>query len=235
MAANRLARTVWTPAAVEVLRRRYPHELSADIARDLGVPVKAVHGKANSLGLRKTRETIARIASERMMDPAHPGRRAQFEPGFTPWNKGKPGSTGLHPNTTAHHFRAGQLNGRAAQLEVPVGTLRITKDGILVRKVGTASGPYHHRWTPVHRLVWEAAHGPVPKGHAVVFRAGCKTTDPDRITPEVLELVTRQELMRRNSYHERLPAELGRIVQLRGAITRQINRRLREQQENEAA
>lgn len=217
------------------LRRRYPHEHSADIARDLGVPLKAVHGKANSLGLRKSRETIARIARERMLDPAHPARRAQFQPGFTPWNAGKPGSTGLHPNTTAHHFRAGQLNGRAAQLEVPVGTLRVTKDGILTRKVGTASGPYHHRWTPVHRLVWEAAHGPVPKGHAVVFREGRKSTDPDRITPDALELVTRQELMRRNSYHARMPREVAQLVQLRGAITRAINRRLREQQENEAA
>lgn len=231
----RKPRTHWTPQAVETLRRRYPHEHSADIARDLGVPLKAVHGKASSLGLRKSRETIARIARDRMLDPAHPARRAQFQPGFTPWNAGKPGSTGLHPNTSAHHFRPGQVNGRAKQLEVPVGTQRINKDGVLTRKVAAVSGPYHHRWTAVHRLVWEAAHGPVPKGHAVVFREGRRSTDPARITPDALELVTRQELMRRNSYHARLPPEVARLVQLRGAITRAINRRLREQQEQEAA
>lgn len=231
----RAPRTHWPPEAVAELRRRYPHEHSADIARDLGVPVKAVHGKASSLGLRKSRETIARIARERMLDPAHPGRQAQFRPGFTPWNAGKPRSTGLHPNTTAHHFRSGQVNGRAAQLEVPVGTLRVNRDGVLVRKTGTTSGPYNLRWTPVHRQVWEAAHGPVPKGHAVVFREGRRTTDPARITPDALELVTRQELMRRNSYHARMPREVAQLVQLRGAITRAINRRLREQQEQEAA
>ena len=43
------------------------------------------------------------------------------------------------------------------------------------------------------------------------------------------ELVTRAELMRRNSMHRHGP-ELARITQLRGCITRQINRRTRAQE-----
>ena len=38
-------------------------------------------------------------------------------------------------------------------------------------------------------------------------------------------LMTRAELMKRNSYHNRYPKEVARLVQLRGAVTRQINKR----------
>ena len=71
--------------------------------------------------------------------------------------------------------------------------------------------------------MWERAHGAIPAGHAVVFRPGRFTTNPDAITEDGLELVTRAELMRRNTIHN-YPPELARLVQLKGAITRQVNR-----------
>ena len=80
----------------------------------------------------------------------------------------------------------------------------------------------------MHRLVWEAACGAVPDGHIVVFRPGRKTTDPDKITLDALELLTRAENMRRNSVHSKYPPEVARLVQLRGALTRQINRKAKE-------
>lgn len=85
------------------------------------------------------------------------------------------------------------------------------------------------RWIPVHRLVWEAAHGPIPSGHAVVFRPGQHSVDERAITLDKLELVTRAELMRRNSYHTNYPPELKKLVQLRGALVRKINHRSRKE------
>ena len=60
----------------------------------------------------------------------------------------------------------------------------------------------------VHLLVWEAAHGPIPAHHAIIFLDG----DKKNITLGNLELVTRTELMRRNTIHNRGP-EIAQLIQ----------------------
>lgn len=232
-----MSRRLWTRAEESVMRSRYPFEQSDVVAAALGRPVNCVMQKAHAMGLRKTAGTIARIARERMADPAHPGRAAQFKPGTQPWNKGRKGSTGTHPNSRANHFKPGQLSGTAAAHVQPVGALRITSDGTLQRKMTRIAGALYRNWRPVHRLVWEAEHGPVPPGHIVVFKAGRRTTELHRITLDAVELIDRAENMRRNSFLTKYPPELARMVQLRGVLSRQINRKAREaaeQQENTA-
>ena len=83
---------------------------------------------------------------------------------------------------------------------------------------------FNRRWRAVHILLWEAAHGPLPKGHAIVFKDG----DKRHIELDNLQLVTRAELMSRNTMHNYGP-EIARVIQLKGAITRQINRRTRHE------
>lgn len=223
-----VTRRPWTDADVAVVRARYAGERTADIARDLGRAVTSVYQLAARLGLAKSKWAVAEMARRAMADPGHGGRRTCIQPGAVPWNSGVPGSTGLHANSRKHHFVPGKLSGRAAQLVLPVGSYRITKDGLLERKVGERPGSSHLRWRSVCRLVWEAVHGPVPAGHLVVFKPGCSSTDPQRITLAVVELVTRAENMRRNSLHAKYPPEVARLVQLRGALTRQINRKAKE-------
>jgi len=109
------------------------------------------------------------------------------------------------------------------ELYRPIGSLRVTVDGYLQQKVNDDLPP-QRRWKAVHTLVWEEAHGPVPKGHVVVFIPGTHTTDIGHITLDRLELVTRAELMRRNSYHTRYPKELGLVIQMKGQLTRRIRR-----------
>ena len=71
-------------------------------------------------------------------------------------------------------------------------------------------------------LVWMAAHGPVPAGHLVVFRPGCRTTVLADITLDKVECISMAEHARRNHPRSRSP-ELAKLVQLKGAITRQVN------------
>jgi hypothetical protein len=72
----------------------------------------------------------------------------------------------------------------------------------------------------VHVRTWVAAHGPIPLHHAIVFRDG----DRMHCALQNLELVSRVELMRRNSVH-RLPPALQGAIQLRGALVHRINNR----------
>ncbi len=223
---KRTPRKPWQPEELALLRQLYPHVLTADLARQLGRCQGSVYQKAANLGLVKTPAFVADTARQRSTQPGHPSHQTRFQPGLQPWNKGK-----AHPargNSAQTQFRPGQLNGRALQLVVPVGSYRINSDGYLDQKTNDQPGLQTLRWKAVHRLVWEAEHGPVPAGHAVVFKPGRKTTEVERITVDALELVTRRELMARNTV-QNLPKPLARLAQLRGALNRQINRRAAEE------
>ena len=80
------------------------------------------------------------------------------------------------------------------------------------------------RWRAVHELVWVAAHGPVPVKHIVVFKPGMCSNVLEEITVDRVECISLAENMRRNTIHN-LPPEIKQVVQLRGVLTRAINKR----------
>jgi hypothetical protein len=124
-------------------------------------------------------------------------------------------------------FKKGERRGVAVRLYRPIGTERISKDGYLERKVNDDL-PLQRWWRAVHLLVWEAAHGRVPKGHAIVFRNG----DKRDIRLDNLQCISRRELMARNTVHN-LPKPLAETIQLLGALNRQIRRRTRVHEEQD--
>ncbi|MFM0243839.1 HNH endonuclease [Paraburkholderia sediminicola] len=140
---------------------------------------------------------------------------------------------GTHPNSRRTQFKKGEMRGAAQHNYVPIGSERISKDGYLERKVNDDHPTPARRWIGVHRLVWEAANGPIPRGHVVCFLPGRKTSEVEKITLDAVELVSRVELARRNHPVSRSP-ELAKLVQLKGAITRQVNRIAREAKEQES-
>lgn len=231
-----MLRQPWTPEQLAGLRHLYPDHTADVVGRVIGRSMASVHAKAAQLGLSKSDAFKASDASGRLRrGRTNPGMvRTQFRPGQQPWNKGLPRSTGLHPNCRATQFKPGRRLEEARNYK-PIGTLRLNADGHLERKVtdDPALVPAR-RWVPVYRLVWEAAHGPIPAGHIVVFRPGLTTAVLELITTERLECITRAENARRNHPKNKSP-ELARLVQLKGAITRQVNRIHREAQERARA
>lgn len=215
-----MSRRPWTPGALAEVCRRYPHERTADIARDLGRSIGSIHGQANMLGLKKSPEYMREIHGAHIADA---GARYRFNAGTAAWNKGIPGSTGNHPNTKRTQFKKGRAPEEARNYQ-PIGTLRIL-DGYLQRKITDDPALYpSRRWVAVHRLVWEEVNGPMPKGYVVVFKPGMASTDPDEITIDRVELISRAELMRRNTRHN-LPPELNALISTKARLTRLINER----------
>ncbi|WP_375191828.1 HNH endonuclease signature motif containing protein [Marinobacter sp.] len=190
----------WTVQHDAWLRDLYPDTPNKTIAKIMGRSEAAVDNRAVKLGLVKSPEYLA----------TKPGC---FKPGLKPWNKGKPFNPGGRSAET--RFK----KGHNPHNWCPIGHERVSKDGILERKV-TDTGVTKADFVPVHVLVWEAEHGPVPEGHIVIFKDG----DRRNFDPSNLECISRAENMRRNTVH-RLPKEVALTCQLLGALNRQINKR----------
>jgi hypothetical protein len=220
----------WSPVDLALLNEHFADSRTDDLAQVLGRNYSQVAQKAAKLGLKKSAAYLASPDAHRLDGVKGMGTR--FEKGLTPWNKGTKGIVGVQEACRATQFKKGRPASEARNYQ-PIGTTRICADGILERKVtDDPSIVPARRWVAVHRLVWIAANGPVPQGHLVAFRPGRRTSVEAEITLDAVELITRVELMRRNTYHQYGP-EIASVVQLRGAITRQINKRTRKDDEHE--
>lgn len=225
----------WTPEQLATLRTLYPDLVADEVAKQIGKTVRSVHQKARQLNIGKSEAFKASFRSGRIL-AGHTDPRmtaTHFKPGQEPWNKGVKGSTGLHDNCRKTQFKPGQK----PHTWVPVGSYRInTTKGIprLEQKTNDKPGPNHVRWIPVTRLVWEQHHGPIPPKHIIVFADSKQaTTVLEEITVDKLICISRKENAARNSMYAK-NHELGRLAQIKGAITRQINRITREHKEKQA-
>jgi len=206
-----MKRRPWTDAERDLLRAHYADTPTAELAARLGRSVKTVYTVAYTLGLRKSDTYFAAGLGGRAGDGR--GAATRFQPGHTTWNKGQRYIAGGRSAET--RFRAGQI----PHTWQPVGTYRVRKDsggGYLEQKM-TDTGCTRRDWIAVHRMVWEAAHGPIPPNHVVAFRPGRKSIVLEEITLDALELVSRQEMIRRNTIH-RYPLEIKHNMRLLGRL-----------------
>lgn len=221
-----MRRAFWTAAEVAIMREHYPTTRAKDIAGTLlpGRTVKQILYKAHRLGVKRTREAIAQMAREAIANPNHGGRASQFPKGLVPWNSGLTGwqaggrsvETQFRPGTVSHNW-------------VPVGSERCNNEGYIQRKM-TDTGYPPHDWQAVHKVLWEQAHGPLPKGHIVIFIDG----NNRNFALDNLQAISRADHMRRNSLHN-LPKPVAELVQLRGALNRRINRLSKNHAERESS
>ena len=173
--------------------------MAKDLAKRFNCTVAQIYHKQQNTGVNKNPDFLNDYYKANFK--GYP--RTQFKKGMTSWNKG---TKGIMMGGVETQFKKGQ----APHNTKPIGH-RSYRDGYLVEK--TAKG-----FKFVHQLIWEAANGPVPRGLFVVF----KDRNKANICIENLELIDRQEHMRRNMIHN-LPAELKEVLHIKKSITRKIN------------
>jgi hypothetical protein len=222
-------RRFWTKRDLATVLRLYPDMDTKALAEKMNRSVVSIYQRAQIAGIGKSAAYDARKKAAEADRLKRNGIAYRYSKGHVPANAGlrRPGYA---PGRMAEtQFKKGRPVSAARNYK-PIGSYRINADGYLDRKLSDTGLP-QRRWACVHRLVWIAAHGPIPPGHAVAFKAGRATTDVAKITLDAVELITRGQLMLRNSYHANYPKEIRQLIQLRGALQRQINKRVKKQGE----
>lgn len=228
-------REPWSEDEDETLRINWPRFPAFLIAHVLGRARPSVYRRVAQLGLEKApdfeTQPLAKLWNG-TQDPASIAKR--FKPGGTPANKGLRRPGWAPGRMAATQFKKGRPASESRNY-VPIGTEKVDpKRKALIRKVTDDPSIFPvKRWRPVHVIVWEESHGPVPEGHIVIFRPGMKTFVAGDITADRLEAVTLAENMRRNTFHNRYPPEVKELIHLKARITRRINKRAKEQQHEE--
>jgi len=219
----RAGKRLWSQADDRALRRTYPHAPTPVVARQLRRSVHAIYVRAGAMGLHKSAAYMASPDAYRFRRGQGVGEAFRFQPGHVPANKGlrRPGWAPGRMKQT--QFKPGARSGKAAQHWLPIGSTRLMDGYVYVKVADVPNVPYTVNWLPLHILEWERVHGPMPAGHALAFR----NRDRTDARLENLELITRRELMARNSVH-RLPPALKQTVMLLGALNRQVRRRTRD-------
>ena len=210
------------------MRINYPDRPTKGIAAELGREVGHVYSQAQKLGLEKSAAYLESPAACRLRRGDNVGADFRFKPGQAPPNKGlrRPGWAPGRMRET--QFKKGERRGVAVDLWKPIGTERLSKDGYLERKINNGL-PLQKRWRAVHLIIWEEANGPLPAGHAVVFKNGIKS----EIRLENLELIKRADLMRRNAIHN-YPPEVKQTIRAVASLKRAIRKREKSVAEEQA-
>lgn len=214
----------WTAADRRLLRKLYPDLPTVDVARRMGRSVPAIYGRAQILGLRKSQAYLASPAACRLRRGDNVGAACRFQKGHVPANKGlrRPGwAPGRMADT---QFKKGQFPVNRDPDFYVLGALRVNSDGYIDMRISFAPGSTG--WRGLHLILWEDAHGAIPKGHCLRFRDG----DALNVELDNLELIPRADNMRRNSIHN-LPEPLRKTINVLG----QLKRRIREKQDRRSA
>jgi hypothetical protein len=176
------------------------------MAKTLGRTEGTARQRLKVLGITVPPKVVAKFKQE-----------SRFVKGHASFNKGKKQAEYMTrqaiKRTEATRFKKGGIPVN----HKPLGSTRMTKDGFLEIKVMEPN-----KWKHLHRLVWEETFGEIPKGMLVRF----VTKDRLNLNPSNLELISRKENMIKNSVHN-YPAPIAKMVQLRGALNRQINKHLK--------
>lgn len=146
-------RRLWTVEMIEWLRDNRRRCTLAETARDLNA----------HFDTDVTLRAVANICARHGICGSRDGR---FRPGHRPWNTGMAGLD-IGGDSARYRFRP----GHQPHSTEPVGTYVQGSDGYWKLKVRetTRAGESRRNWCYVHRLTWEAVHGPVPRGHVIVF------------------------------------------------------------------
>lgn len=209
----------WTENQLALLREHYPNMPMPELTKLLNKSVSAIYGKVYALGIKRSQEFLDSPAACKLRRGDEIGKSYRFKKGQVPPNKGM---KGVYYEGSAATFFA---KGHEPANYKPIGAIRTSCDGYYEIKIADGM----HQWRFLHRVIWERCNGAIPKSYIVSFI----DRNPQNINIKNMSLFTKAQNMQRNTLH-RYPKEIATLIQLQGAINRQINKRAENEQHRNA-
>lgn len=176
----------WTDSELHSLKDLWRSETIKVCSERLGRATSSIYHQVKKHGFERDPEHADIASSTRFKKGENGG---QFKKGHATWNKGKKGwDSGGRSHET--RFKRGHGNSNNAH---PVGTEKLDKDGVLLRKVSNI-GERREKWRPVKDIIYEQYHGDIPDSCIVNFNDGNK----ENYARENLVALTRAEMLDRN-------------------------------------
>lgn len=217
--------------------KAYPKEIvDFVIENHKGIGPKEMSGILNEkFGMSYTKEQISNLYNRKHLNS---GVTGYFEKGRESGNKGKRWDEFMSKEAQERSRKTVYKKGHIPLNHKHVGSIRISaqKTGhdkdTETQKVYMIKVSEPNKWVPLHRLNYEAAYGPIPKGHVIVF-ADKNGLNPD---PQNLVAVPRSLMTMLNQwlpdYHNRQELEtlllLAKNRQAISKIKHQIKKHYKE-------
>lgn len=213
-------RKMWTKSEIALLRKLYPTTTGSEIERRLGRTPSSVYGMAAMLGLKKDPVFLYEQNRDIGLKAAnHPDFvKNRYVSGKRMPGQAKPNGQLLAKLGKATRFKKG--NVPATILYDGAITTRWEKTGHRGRKrpiqfIRIAKG----KWEYLHVHLWKQKHGPVPKGHRVMFK------DRDSMNVKMSNLVLRTYEQAMREIHlsdEYIAARMAAVTGGRGKYDRKL-------------
>jgi len=200
----------------DIIRERFPHERTQDIADDLGLTYSQVASRAFTMGLKKSEEFKQSEKSGRH-NLIEGGKKSRFKPGHTPFNKGIKMSSDVYDKVKHSMFKKGNRPHNWKP------------DGSIVERADKTGKIYLYykikdsHWILYHHKIWKDAHGDVPNGCVIRFKDGNSLN----CVLENLEIISMIDNMEKNTI-QRFPSELQQVIKLKSKLIKKINKNGKE-------
>ena len=213
----------FTPEEDQYLRDHYLEQSLNQLADSLGRAMGSVAGRVRLLGLVVPEEVKQLRFEQSYKRLAESGKAHRYPKGHIPANKGKKMDAETYEKCKATMFKPGQLPHNTKHFGKPYLHTRKKKNGY-VEKLWFIQEGTNKRSAYLAYLCRQ--HGIDLTGKKPRLKPGFDHSRPPTIDDIII--VSNRKNMKLNSLH-RYPPEVVKLVQLKGAIQRQINK----QKENE--
>jgi hypothetical protein len=201
-------RTFWTDKEIKFLTDNYSDMHTPDIATILKRPLSGVYGKAYTMGLKKSREYLVKMAEREAKKLSEFGKNYQFKKGNVPYNYGQKMTTIIYEKLQKTMFKKGQKPHNTRK----EGEESKSTDGYTYVKIAD------NDWRLKHRVVYENVNGPVPENHVVIF----KDNNLQNFDINNLQVISQKENMLRNTIHQ-YPEQIQELIKLKNKLKKKIN------------